>query len=70
MGNMDKNKAYILVDKNGEIYFSKLMKPIADHIGVSTRTIKRWLDKPYLAKKRGYIFGEGNKLVAKTMKRK
>lgn len=48
-------KIYILYDsENDEFTTSYMIKPLADQIGKDWRTLKDWIKKPELARKRGY----------------
>jgi hypothetical protein len=51
---------YILITPTN-VFYSKMITPIARKAGVDRRTILRWIDKPHLAKKRGFIVYEAEK---------
>jgi len=44
---------YILITPL-KVYYSKMLTPLARMAGVERRTIKRWLNNPALARKKGY----------------
>ena len=63
---MKNNKElYVLIELQSNIAFYAIdLKPIADHCNVSTNTIRRWINKPSLAAKKGYIVAIASKLTS------
>jgi hypothetical protein len=51
---------YVLI-KNDEAYHSEMLTPLARIAGVERRTIKRWLDNPSLALRKGYSIYQSTK---------
>lgn len=57
-------KVYILKDKKKKkTYTSFMVKPLADLIGKDRRTLKNWIDKPYIAERNDYEIKTGIHVV-------
>jgi hypothetical protein len=55
----------LLFDMNNKIgYYSKVLKPLACEIGVSTQTLRNWLKQPEIGLKRGFMIVEGVRKVS------
>jgi hypothetical protein len=55
---------YILKEiAKDRIYTSFMLKPLADKIEKDRRTLKNWIENPYLAQRNGYEIKEGRHLT-------
>jgi hypothetical protein len=55
---------YILKDKKKKrIYTSFMIKPLADLIDKDRRTLKNWMDKPYIAERNDFEIKVGTHIV-------
>jgi hypothetical protein len=64
---MDKLNYCIKTD-GSLVLLSKVLRPIAYEIGVSTATVRRWLKSPEIALKHGYFVGSVAVLKSKQGK--
>ncbi len=45
---------FILITPQNDVYWSRMYTPLARQAGVTRRTLKSWVERPELARKKNY----------------